>query len=56
MWIEEHNVNHLAGGKPILVMDVFEHAFIADYGTDKASYMKAFLENVDWQAASARLG
>jgi len=56
VWIEEHNVNHLAGGKPILVMDVFEHAFITDYGMDKAAYIKAFFENVTWDAVTSRLG
>ena len=55
VWIDEHNVNHLAGGKPILVMDVFEHAFITDYGTDKASYMKSFFENIHWDVVSSRL-
>ena len=35
-WINEHEVDHLAGGKPILVMDVFEHAFITDYGLKRA--------------------
>ena len=41
-WINEHEVNHLAGCAPILVMDVFEHAFMTDYGLNKAAYIEAF--------------
>ena len=33
-WINEHDLGHLAGGKPILVMDVFEHAYITEFGLD----------------------
>lgn len=53
-WINEHDVGFLAGTRPILLMDVFEHAFIKDYGTDKASYMKAYFDAVDWSVAAKR--
>ncbi len=55
-WINEHDVGHLAGGKPLLVMDVFEHAFIPDYGLKKGDYIEAFFKNIDWKAVEARLG
>jgi superoxide dismutase, Fe-Mn family len=55
-WINEHDVGHLAGGKPLLVMDVFEHAFIPDYGLKKGEYIEAFFKNIDWQAVNSRLG
>jgi len=35
-WINEHDVGHPAGCNPILVLDVFEHAFITDYGLKRA--------------------
>lgn len=54
-WINEHDVGHLAGAKPILVMDVFEHAFITDYQLDRAAYIEAFFNNIDWQKTSLRL-
>jgi superoxide dismutase, Fe-Mn family len=54
LWINEHDVGHLAGCVPLLVMDVFEHAFISDYGLDKASYIEAFFKNVDWQEVNRR--
>lgn len=55
-WINEHDVGHLAGGRPLLIMDVFEHAFIPDYGLKRAEYIEAFFKNIDWQAVEARLG
>ena len=56
VWVDEHNVNHLSGAKPILVMDAFEHAFLTDYGTDRASYIKAFFETINWEVVGSRLG
>jgi len=47
-WINEHDLGHLAGGEPLLVMDVFEHAYITQYGLDRAKYIAAFFDNVDW--------
>ena len=54
-WINEHDVGHLAGAKPVLVMDVFEHAFLTDYGIKRADYLAAFWNGIDWKAAQARL-
>ena len=54
-WINEHQNNHLAGCMPILVMDVFEHAFMIDYGLKRADYIEAFFKTVDWAAAGMRL-
>ena len=54
-WIGEHDGGHLAGATPILVMDVFEHAFLTDYGLKRADYLAAFWKNVDWKAVEARL-
>ncbi len=55
MWINEHEANHPAGAVPLLVMDVFEHAFMTDYQLDRASYLDAFFKTINWQAVSARL-
>ena len=54
-WINEHDVSHPAGGVPLLVMDVFEHAFMIDYGLKRADYIEAFFKAVDWAAVGARL-
>ncbi len=55
-WINEHEVGHLAGGRPILVMDVFEHAFMTDYGLKRADYIASFFRNIDWKVVENRLG
>ncbi len=56
VWIGDHNVNNLAGCEPVLVMDLWEHAWFRDYKpADKGKYIEAFLANVDWKAAEARL-
>jgi len=54
-WINEHEVGHLAGCRPILVMDVFEHAFITDYGLKRADYIEAFFKNINWGLVEGRL-
>lgn len=54
-WVNEHHVNHLAGCLPILVMDVWEHAFLTDYQLNRAGYIDAFFQNVNWSAAAQRL-
>ncbi len=54
VWINEHDVGHLAGAKPILVMDVFEHAYMLDYGVKRADYVSAFWNVIDWKAAAER--
>ncbi len=53
-WIEEHDTGHLTGENPILVMDVFEHAYMPQYGLDRAAYISAFFANLDWDVAEAR--
>jgi Fe-Mn family superoxide dismutase len=54
-WINEHDCGHPAGCIPILIMDVFEHAYMIDYGVKKAGYIDAFFKNVNWDAAEKRL-
>jgi len=54
-WINEHEVGHPAGCTPILVMDVFEHAFMLDYGLKRADYIAAFFQNIDWDEVAGRL-
>jgi len=54
-WVSDHEVNHPAGLHPILVLDVFEHAWMVDYGAgEKAKYVEAFLENVNWEIVEQR--
>jgi Fe-Mn family superoxide dismutase len=42
VWINEHDVGHPASCVPILIMDVFEHAYLTDYGLKRGDYISAF--------------
>ena len=48
-WIDEHNSGHFIGCYPILVLDVFEHAYILDYGIKKSDYIDTFFKIVNWK-------
>jgi superoxide dismutase, Fe-Mn family len=54
-WVNEHEVGHLAGCRPLLIMDVFEHAYMVDYGLKRADYIGAFFKNINWKAVESRL-
>jgi len=54
-WINEHETGHPAGCTPILVLDVFEHAFMIDYGLRRADYIEAFFKNVNWGVVDSRI-
>lgn len=53
-WINEHDFGHIAGGTPIVVMDVFEHAYITQFALDRNKYIEVFFNNVNWDAVSKR--
>lgn len=55
VWVDEHDMGHLSGASPLLVLDVFEHAFITDYGLDRGDYIEAFFKSIDWTTVSRRL-
>ncbi|HZM88627.1 MAG TPA: Fe-Mn family superoxide dismutase [Blastocatellia bacterium] len=55
-WISLHQIGEVAGFNPILVMDVWEHAFLLDYKpADRPKYIEAFFSNIDWAAVERRL-
>jgi Fe-Mn family superoxide dismutase len=56
MWIGEHEIGHPTGAKPILIMDVWEHAYANDYKpTGRKAYIDAFFNNIDWAVVESRL-
>ena len=55
VWVNEHDLGHLANCQIILNIDVFEHAFMLDYATNRADYITAFISALDWSTASSRL-
>lgn len=54
VWINGHHVGNLAGCRVILPLDVFEHAFLVDYGLDKKAYISAFFKTLKWSALEDR--
>jgi len=55
VWITEHDAGHLVACTPIVIMDVFEHAYMLDYGVKKAGYIDAFFKNLNWDVVTARM-
>jgi len=53
-WINEHDLGHLAGNIPLIVMDVFEHAYITQYGLDRKAYIEAFFDNLNYNLVEKR--
>jgi Fe-Mn family superoxide dismutase len=55
-WVTLHEDGNVAGFVPILVMDVWEHAFLLDYKpAERAKYIESFFANVDWSVVQTRL-
>lgn len=52
-WIELHQFGVPSGFKPVLVLDVWEHAFLLDYkASERSKYIEAFFSNIDWDTAN----
>ncbi len=47
-----HSEGGIWGAVPIIVLDVYEHAYFIDFGSDRKSYIEAFVKNLNWEAAS----
>lgn len=54
-WVGEHNVGHILDCKVLLVMDMWEHAYMTDYGIKKADYIEAFVKNINWEVVESRM-
>jgi Fe-Mn family superoxide dismutase len=55
-WIDLHETGNVAGFTPILIMDVWEHAFIKDYApAERPKYIEAFFANINWDVVNGRL-
>ena len=50
-----HNQGGVWGAVPLLVLDVYEHAYFLDYATARKKYVETFMANVDWSAVNSRL-
>jgi Fe-Mn family superoxide dismutase len=56
-WIDLHEAGNISGFRPILVMDVWEHAYLLDYApSDRPDYIESFFSNIDWDVVDGRMG
>jgi superoxide dismutase, Fe-Mn family len=55
-WVTLHQDGNIAGYRPLVVLDVWEHAWTVDYKpTERAKYLDAFFANVSWKVAESRI-
>ncbi len=52
--LDAHNLGVVANSIPILVLDVYEHAYFIDYGAHRKPYIDAFMLNIDWDVVNRR--
>ena len=52
-WASDHS-QALAGGIPVLALDMYEHAYHMDFGADAGAYVDAFMRNIDWSHVAGR--
>lgn len=50
---DAHNQGGVWGAIPIIVLDVYEHAYFIDYGSDRSKYIDDYFKNLNWAAATA---
>jgi superoxide dismutase, Fe-Mn family len=50
-WAADHTTT-LAGGRPVLVLDMYEHAYHMDYGARAAAYVDAYMDAIRWENAA----
>ncbi|MEX2491579.1 MAG: Fe-Mn family superoxide dismutase [Nitrospirales bacterium] len=54
-WVSLHEFGNVAGFRPILVMDVWEHAYLLDFQpSERAGYIESFLSHIDWEVVAQR--
>lgn len=49
---DSHNQGGVWGCIPLIVLDVYEHAYFIDYGSDRKTYIQDFWKNLNWEAAN----
>lgn len=53
--LDSHDLGNIAYSAPILILDVYEHAYFLQYADNKAEYISRFMENINWTEVSRRI-
>lgn len=54
--LDAHDLGNIAYSAPMLVLDVYEHAYFLQYADNKTEYINNFMKNINWEVVSARMG
>jgi len=54
--LDTHEDGNIASAYPVIVLDMYEHAYFIDYGTDKVAYINRFISNISWEIIEKRIG
>ncbi len=52
---DAHNQGGVWGAVPLLILDVYEHAYFIDYATGKKKYVETFMQSIDWDVVNANV-
>jgi len=55
IFVDSDDQNVLLGIVPLIVVDMYEHAYVRDYGNDKKSYLTAMMREIDWEVIEDRV-
>ncbi len=53
--LDTHDLGNIAMSIPLLVIDMYEHAYFLQYADDKAAYINNFMKNIDWSVVKDRI-
>lgn len=54
--LDAHDLGNIAYSAPVLVLDVYEHAYFLQYADNKTEYINRFIENINWSVVCERMG
>lgn len=49
---DSHNHGGIWGAIPVVVLDMYEHAYFIDYGSDRKTYIEDYMKNLNWEKAN----
>jgi Fe-Mn family superoxide dismutase len=55
IWVNEHDAGMLSDVNIILNVDMFEHAYVRDFATDRQAYLDSIFQHIDWEIVGSRL-